>query len=467
MNKELTRREFLVGAGAAMASFPFVSLNRAEGSSERPNFVFILTDDQRWDAMSCAGHPFLRTPNMDRIAREGVRFRNAFVTTSLCSPSRGCFLTGRHAHSHGVRDNRTHLSDDIPTFPRLLHDAGYDTAYVGKWHMNDQEGPRPGFDRWVSFRGQGQYYSPRLNIDGETMEVAGYMTDLLTKHAVEWLRRPRTSPFCLYLSHKAVHGPFQPAIRHSKLYSDAPIPIPKSFRETYEGKPKWVREFGAPPDREVKEEFKQFMRNYARTLVAVDEGIGKVFGALEETGMLDNTVIVFAGDNGYLQGEHGGMGDKRMMYEESIRIPLLMRYPRLVRPGSLVDQMALNIDLCPTFLDLAGVRRPDGVQGQSWAPLLQGRTSGWRKDFFYAYDFEPPYNRKPANRGVRAESWKYITYPDLDDIDELYDLKNDPEEMRNLIDSPKHAEVVAQMKSRFQELIRETGYTPAPAQTQT
>ena len=456
--KGLTRREFLIGAGAAAASLPFMNIGSALGAQKRPNFVFILTDDQRYDAMSCAGHPFLYTPNMDRIAKEGARFTNAFVTTSLCSPSRASFLTGRYAHSHGVRDNSTPFDDGIPTFPRLLQEAGYDTAFIGKWHMGSQEGPRPGFNRWVSFKGQGDYYNPTLNIDGETGQVAGYITDLLTKHAVDWLRQPRESPLCLYLSHKAVHQPWSPAVRHSKLFADTPIPRAKSFYDTLEGKPKWVRELGlGPPD---VANYEEFARNYCRTLVAVDEGVGRVLSTLESLGVLDNTVVVFAGDNGYLHREHSGMGDKRVMYEESIRIPLVMRYPKLVRSGTLVDRMVLNIDMCPTFLDIAGVRAADGVQGRSMVPLLRGRSAGWREDFLYAYDFEPPYKKKPANRGVRTDRWKYTEYPELDDICELYDLKNDPFEMHNLGQDPKHAGVLADMRARFERLVKETGYKP-------
>lgn len=451
----ITRRQFITTAGAAALSLPFLRAGGALAAGERPNFVFILTDDQRHDAMSCAGHPFLRTPNIDRIAREGARFRNAFVTTALCSPSRASFLTGRYVHSHGVKDNKTPLPHDITTFPQVLQKAGYDTAYVGKWHMDGQEGPRPGFAHWVSFKGQGDYTNPRLNINGKVEQVSGYMTDLLTKHAVEWLERSRTTPFCLYLAHKAVHGPFKPAVRHQKLYEDVDIKRPKSGSDDLTGKPQWMRKRQETAHGRMEDDkFEQFVKNYNRTLVAVDEGVGRVLQTLEKTGQLDNTVIVFAGDNGYFQGEHNLL-DKRAMYEESIRIPLVMRYPKLVRPGSLIDQMVLNIDICPTLLDIAGERSPEGVQGRSLVPLLSGKTRGWRSDFLYEYFEETPYVT-PTIKGVRTQRWKYIEYPEVQETAELYDLETDPEELVNRIGDKWCSGVLADMRKRLERLEKET-----------
>ena len=458
----VTRREFLIGAGAT-ATLPF--LGSAFAEEKKPNFVFILTDDQRFDAMSCAGHPFLRTPNMDRIAKEGARFTNAFVTIALCAPSRGCFLTGMYAHSHGVMNNGTPFNDDVPTFPQALQKAGYDTAFIGKWHMGSQEGPRPGFNRWVSFKGQGPYHDPLLNIDGENKKVNGYMTDILTKYAVEWLNKPRSSPFCLYLAHKAVHGPFQPAVRHSKLYSDVKIPRPPSMTDTLEGKPDWVK-LGMEQGHDSKgalaspEGFDLFIRDYNRTLMAADDSVGEVLETLEKLGVLDNTVIVFAGDNGYFQGEHNRL-DKRAMYEESIRIPFLMRYPKMIKPGTLIDGMVLNIDLCPTFLDLAGIPILETVQGRSMRPLLKGRKHGWREEFLYEYFQEKGFPRTPTMTGVRTERWKYVEYPEINDRSELYDLKNDPTELHNLIDDPKYASVLSDMKASLARLLKDTHYREA------
>lgn len=455
MRKTLTRREFLAGAGLAVTSLPLLCSEDALAvPDERPNFLFILTDDQRWDSMSCAGNPVIHTPNMDRIAKEGAHFRNAFVTCALCSPSRASFLTGRYPHSHGVRDNETAFNDSVPTFPLLLRRAGYETAFMGKWHMSMQEGPRAGFDRWIGLIGQGEYYNPTFYFDSEKRQVSGYVTDLLTNYALEWLEQRSDRPFCLCLSHKAAHADFLPAVRHSKLFENMPMPRPKP--DTLEGKPDWVKRLR----RDWGEEGDTFVRNYFRTLMAVDEGIGRILELLEDMGKLDHTVIVFAGDNGFFMGEHGGLRDKRHMYEESIRIPLVMRYPRLIKPGTLVDRMVLNIDICPTFLDLAGVRIPAEVQGQSLVPLLQGRTRDWREEFLYVYEFEPQYKKRPGTRGVRTDRWKYIEYPDIKDKCELYDLKNDPDEIHNLANDPSHSDLLADMRTRLIRLILETGYTP-------
>ncbi len=447
--------------GAAALSIPLMS-NIAFGAEERPNFVFILTDDQRFDAMSCAGHPFLQTPNIDRIAKEGAIFRNAFVTIALCAPSRGCFLTGKYAHSHGVMNNGTPFDDSQPTFPSVLQKAGYETAFVGKWHMGGQEGPRKGFNHWFSFKGQGAYYNPTINDNGEVRRVATYMTDLLTNHAVDWLRKPRNAPFCLCLAHKAVHGPFEPAVRHRKLYSDVKIDRPASMTDTLEGKPAWVK-LGMEPGHDSKgalkdpAKFDELVQDYCRTLVAVDEGVGRVLDTLEEMGQLDNTVIVFAGDNGYFLGEHNRV-DKRAMYEESIRIPFVMRYPRAVKPGTEIEGMVLGIDLCPTFLALAGVAIPEGVQGRSLRPLLRGKTRGWREDWLYEYFWEKGFPRTPTITGVRTERWMYAEYPEVDDISELYDLKNDPTQLHNLIGDPKRADVLKDMQARLARLKQETSY---------
>jgi len=461
--KGLSRRDFVIGAGAAVASLPFLNLPEALGADKRPNFVFILTDDQRWDFMSCTGHPFLRTPNMDRIAKEGVRFTNAFVTTSLCAPSRACFHTGMCIHSHGIKDNGTQWPDKIPTYSGLLQQAGYDTAFIGKWHMDMQDGPRPGFNRWVSFQGQGVYYNPTLNVDGEKVQTSGYMTDLLTKYAVEWLKKPRNEPFSLCLWHKAVHGPFAPAVRHSKLYENCVLPPVESLNDTLEGKPSWIRAknpTAANKPEQARKSREETIRDYCRTIVGIDESIGRVLRTLEEMGVLDSTVVIFAGDNGFFWGEHG-QGDKRTMYEESIRIPMLMRYPALVKPGTISDRMVLNIDVCPTILDLARVAVPEKVEGESWRPILKGNAKGWRTDFLYEYDLEPPSVRKPTIRGIRNERWKYIEYPDYPGEYELYDLKNDPHEMHNLVNDPKYAEVLASVRIRFCELMTRAGYEVA------
>ncbi|MCX6374955.1 MAG: sulfatase-like hydrolase/transferase [Armatimonadetes bacterium] len=479
MNGQITRREFLsrgtAAAGLLAAGLSAADPGYGDDSGGRPNILFILTDDQRYDAMGFMGRPsFLKTPNMDRLAREGAHIRNAFVTTSLCSPSRACFLTGTYAHRHGVVTNEGNDPDpSCPTFPLLLQKAGYETAYVGKWHMAPKADPRPGFDYWLSFVGQGVYENPKLNENGRSFQAEGYMTDLLTDYAVKWLGRKREKPFCMVLAHKAVHGPFTPAARHRDAFPDAEIPEPASFRDTYEDKPEWMRraftyglrrnqvvasmDMPTPKKIERKGWNGKGMLDYYRTILGIDDSIGKVLDTLESTGQLDNTVIVFAGDNGYFVGEHG-LGDKRLMFEESIRIPLLVRYPKLVKPGSRVEETVLNIDLAPTLLDLAGAKIPAGMLGCSMAPLLRGRKTRPRESFLYEYFREAWAAGLPLMLGVRTNRWKYCSYPDMKDIDELYDLQTDPLEMHNLSQDPAHAGKVKEMRAELSRLKKETGY---------
>lgn len=454
---QISRRNFLISAGAAAASLPLAGLASGARKSRRPNFLFILTDDQRYDSLSAFGHPFARTPNLDRLVREGARFANAFVTTSLCSPSRASFLTGRYASSHGVVDNHTKFNPSVPTFGTMLQKAGYDTAFIGKWHMATEGDPQPGWNKWISFKDQGMYWNPRLNIDGKKVESKGYVTDLLTDYAVEWLKQKRKSPFCLCLWHKAVHAEFAPAPRHLNLYSDVVPEPPKSMYESDEGKPEWVKRLrGTWDNPETRERDIEKIRNYYRTLAAVDDSVGRILKTLEDAGALDDTLVVFAGDNGFFLGEHG-LGDKRAMYEESIRIPLVMRYPRMLVPGSVIEPMVLNIDICPTFLELAGVTVPTDVQGQSLAPLFRDHRHKIREDWLYEYNWEAEAKRRPGIRGVRTERWKYITYLDEENIPELYDLANDPLEMKNIINDPANAEVLSDMKRRLEKLLDRCG----------
>ncbi|MCH8119995.1 MAG: sulfatase [Planctomycetes bacterium] len=446
------RRDFLksVGLGAASLSIPGCVVG-GERAARRPNIIFILTDDQRYDAMSCAGHPWLKTPNMDRLAEEGVLFNNAFVTTSLCSPSRASFLTGCYAHTHEVfMNNGRDPNPSIPTFPQLLRKAGYQTAFIGKWHMARTNSPQPGFDHWVSFSGQGRYDKNKLNVDGEIVQSEVYITDELTNYAVRFLRRKHDRPFMLYLSHKAVHAPFKPAERHENLYSDIEIKSQHNPNDNLAAKPEWGRK--------MDKNWKSQIRNYMRSLVAVDESLGRVLETLEAENILDDTAIVFAGDNGYFHGEHGGMWDKRAAYEPSIRIPLLMRYPPLARPGARCDAMVLNIDLAPTLLELAGVGVPGTMQGQSWLGVIKGRPG--RESFLYEYfqEVDRKYKR-PTVLAVRTKQWKYVTYPLAGKLtDELYDMKNDPQELNNLIGNAGCADVVEQMKKELERLKRKTNF---------
>ncbi len=454
------------------------SAGSAPQRAARPNIVFILIDDLRWDELGIAGHPFLRTPNIDRIGREGVRFRNAFVTTPLCSPSRASFLTGQYAHSHGIVDNvdRSAASHKLVTFPRLLHEAGYETAFIGKWHMGNDDRPRPGFDRWVSFKGQGTYLNPDINEDGKAVKPSGYITDILTGYAQEFIRRRREKPFLVYLAHKAIHPEvtqnndgsvdlsaserFLPAARHRNLYAGRRVPHRPNYGRAPEGKPALQRRIGdLPPLGPATATRDETILERQRTIAAIEEGVGEILRALRETGQLDNTVLVFTSDNGYFYGEHGLSVERRLAYEESIRMPLLVRYPKVVRPGTVREEFALNLDLAPTLLELAGVPAPESMQGRSLVPLLQGRRTPWRDSFLIEYFSDRVFPRilRMGYKAVRNERWKYIRYLELEGMDELYDLRTDPYETKNLLAAPAAGRALPVMKRELDRLLDATG----------
>ena len=450
-----------------------------EAAPSRPNIVFILIDDLRWDELGCAGHPFAQTPNIDRIAREGVSFRNAFATTPLCSPSRASFLTGRYPHAHGIVDNvdRSDLSHRLVTWPLLLHGVGYETGYVGKWHMGVDDTSRPGFDYWVSVKGQGNYIDPELNDNGRIVKAAGYVTDIFNDRAVEFLKRPRSRPFVLYLSHKAVHpdvtqfadgrlsdpssSTFVPAERHRDLYAGLAVPRRSNVDDPLDGKPALQRKIDdLPPLSRATGTSDETILKRMRLLKAVDEGVGQIFTTLEQAGTLDQTLIVFSSDHGYFYGEHGLSVERRLAYEEAIRIPLLMRCPPLIKPTSELDPMVLSIDLAPTFLELGGATVPENLHGRSLMPLLTGRPYTKRTSFlveyFSATDIVFPRVRQLAYQAVRNEDWKYIHYTELVGMDELYDLSSDPYELHNLIGKPAAKATLQHLKSELKRLLDES-----------
>lgn len=451
------RREFLrlLGGGAlALSSLPLLSCGDGGGRPTRPNVIFILADEHRADALGCAGHPWIRTPGLDRLAAGGVRFTSAFVTTSLCSPSRASYLTGVYPHVHGVTENEHHdPTPSLPTFPELLHDAGYHTAFIGKWHMARWSTPRPGFDHWVSFNGQGNYLRNTLNVDGQWELSERHITDELTDRALAFLGRDRApdQPFLLYLSHKAAHAPFEPLPRHADLYHDVPIAQLAAEPGALAAKPDWG-------GRDAERDQATFMRQYARTIAGLDDSTARLLDWLDANGQLARTVIVYASDNGYLRGEHGGLWDKRAAYDPSIRVPLLMHAPQVATPGTVSDQLVLNIDLLPTLLDLAGVAVPPGVQGRSWLPLLAGADG--RDGFLYEYFAE--LGDVPTTVAVRTHTWKYIHFPANPELtDELYHLAHDPGEQHNLIDDPAHADQLATLRQALRRYQEQTGY-PSP-----
>jgi N-acetylglucosamine-6-sulfatase len=442
--------------GFIVAVAIWMTCGHAVADAKRPNVILVLTDDQRHDAMGCAGHPFLKTPHMDRLAREGVRFTRAFVTTSLCSPSRASFLTGAHAHKHGVWNNRGGDPDSaLAQWPALLKKAGYETAYIGKWHMAKHDRPRAGFDRWVSFRGQGRYSGNRLNVDGKAVATTEYVTDVLTDHAVEFLSKERDRPFAMILSHKAVHGPFTPAQRHARLFEDETIKLELHPGEKLDEKPQWGRK--RPKDWEA------LIRGYLRSLVAVDESVGRVLEELDRQKITDDTIVIFTSDNGYFFGEHGGLWDKRAAYEPSIRIPLLMRYSRKVPPGTTNDDLVLNLDVAPTLLELCGVDIPQTVQGRSWMGALRGERG--RDSFLYEYFRERDVRfDRPSVIALRTREWKLITYPERTNgvTVELYDMRSDVDELHNLALAPAHQATVKRLRAELEKRKVETGFRFPP-----
>ncbi|MFZ5829292.1 MAG: sulfatase [Planctomycetota bacterium] len=453
----------------------------AAAAEKRPNVIFILTDDQRSDMLSCAGHPFLKTPHLDQLAAEGALFRNMFVTTSLCSPSRASFLSGLYAHAHGVVNNFTDYPNDLPNFPRQLKAAGYATAYIGKWHMNEgSDEARPGFDYWASHKGQGKYFDTEFNINGRREVLEGYYTERVTDLAIDWIGQERAEPFLLVLGQKAPHSPNEVEPRYADLYKDVNICYPKSAFQL-ENKPEWIRQridtwhgiYGPLwdyrkefPDRSAAgvTAFADFVRSYIVTIKSIDDSVGRIRAALAKLGKLDDTLIVFAGDNGFFLGEHGMM-DKRAMHEPSIRVPLIARYPKLIEPGTVIEQMVLNIDLAPSVLDICGAPPLENIHGRSWKPLFGKKAAPWRKAWFYEYNYEKQFPYTPNVRGVRTDEWKYMHYPHGDGspdrhMAELYDLKSDPHELRNVINDPAYAAKVAELKTELERLLKETGAWP-------
>lgn len=451
---------------ASAAPPAVVPLKVIPGSRPR-NVILILVDDLRHDALGFLGHPFLKTPNIDRLGTGGVHFRNAFVTTSLCSPSRASILTGLYAHRHRVVDNNNPIPPGTVFFPQYLQAAGYETAFIGKWHMGGEiDAPQPGFNRWVSFRGQGSYLPEKngLNVDGQHVPQKGYITDELTDYALDWLKtRQSDTPFFLYLSHKAVHAEFVPADRHKGQYKDARFEPPATQADTPEnnrGRPMWVRNqrnswHGVDFPYHSRLDVAEYYRRYCETLSAVDDSVGRILAALEARKQLDSTLILFMGDNGFAFGEHG-LIDKRTAYEESIRVPLLAHCPDLFHGGTKVDGMVANIDIGPSILEAAGLKAPESMDGRSVLGLARGDAAGWRDSLLYEYYWERNFPQTPTMHALRTDQFKYIHYFGIWDTDELYDLAEDPLETRNLINSPTHAAQVGALNKKLFDVLEET-----------
>jgi arylsulfatase A-like enzyme len=455
----------------------------AQQPPRRPNILFILLDDLRADTLGYAGHPSVKTPQIDRIANEGVNFKNAFCTTSLCSPSRASLLSGVYAHKHGVTNNFTEFPAGMNSFPKMLQQAGYATAYVGKYHMGEgNDEPRPGFDYFVTHKGQGKYFGTEFNMNGERRETRpGYYTTVVTDIALDWLQRDRAGkPWMMILGHKAPHSFYTPEPKYENAFADVSVSYPPSAF-TLDDKPDWIKDrlttwhgiYGPlfdwrkkfPDERpEAVKDFENMVHAYWGTILSIDDSVGRLRAWLEDSGQLDNTIIVFVGDNGLLEGEHG-MVDKRTMHEPSIRIPMAIRYPGLTTEPRVIEQQVLTIDMAPSLLELTGSPAIPGIDGRSWVRLVRDGDPSWRKSWFYYYNYEKEFPYTPNVRGIRTEEWKYIHYPHGDGsadrhLGELYDLKQDPDENTNLVRRVDYSAMVQRLQTELNELMAATGLTP-------
>ena len=455
-----------------------LALSKVQGVKPR-NVIFILTDDHRYDFMGFTGRiPWLRTPNMDKLFYEGAYFKNAFVTTSLCSPSRASILTGAYSHVHTIVDNVSPEPANNIYFPEYLQKAGYQTAFFGKWHIGEAskaDNPRPGFQHWESFKGQGVYYNPTLNIDGKEVRYgdSAYITDLLTEHAIDWLKgRDKSRPFFLYLSHKAVHSPLAPAKRHRGMYKNEPYRFPSTYYQTQSDDykklhwPEWVKQqryswHGVDYPYNSHQKIENIVQSYCETLSGVDESIGAVMEYLKREGLDKNTLIIYMGDNGFSMGEHG-LIDKRHFYEESVKVPFLVYCPELFKGGQTITRMVQNVDIAPTILSVAGLQPPATMPGKSFIRLMSGDTSEWRDKIFYEYYWEYDFPFTPTVFGVRTDKFKYIRYYGVWDTNELYDLENDPNETVNLISDPGYAEIAKKMAGELYDWLEQSGGMQIP-----
>jgi len=499
-------------------SMPFaLILALSAYASERPNIVFIFSDDHALQAISAYGGRLEKTaptPNIDRIADEGMIFENSFCANSICGPSRASILTGKHSHKNGFMRNQDLFDGSQMTFPKLLKKSGYQTALIGKWHLSSDP---HGFDFWEILPGQGSYYNPDfIQMDGEEKRIQGYVTDIITDHSIDWLeKRDKTKPFILMCQHKAPHRNWAPAKRHLTLFDDVEIPEPKTLNDDYSGRSAWLkknemtikddfhwghdmkfhgksfvpdtiidgmdnyeysrmdfdqqvawdRAYGPKnarflakladhqlsDDQILKWKYQRYMRDYLRTIRAVDENVGRMLKYLDDSGLAENTIVIYSSDQGFYLGEHGWY-DKRWMFEQSLKMPFLIRWPGVINAGTKSDAMIQNIDYAPTFLEVAGVDIPEAIQGKSLVPLLKGeiKPADWRKSIYYAYYMNPGTHNVPRHDGVRTDRYKLFYLPQSKEW-QMFDLVKDPDEMRSVYDDPEYAEIRKMMKNIYNE----------------
>ncbi|HNO76862.1 MAG TPA: sulfatase-like hydrolase/transferase [Phycisphaerae bacterium] len=469
----------------ALAAFVFTccvsTVARADDTDTRPNIIYIMSDDHASHAMSCYGSKVNETPNLDRIAKEGVKFTNAFCTNSICSPCRAVVFTGKYSHLNGVLDNRDVFDGSQPTVPSILKAAGYQTAMIGKWHLHSDP---IGFDYWKILPGQGKYHDPDFIEMGKQSTVKGYATDIIGDDTINWIRnRDPKKPFCIFSHHKAPHRNWQPDEKHKKMFEGKEFPLPETFDDDYKTRSLAATEQEmsiehdltktdlkeAPPEGLTGEALKKwkynrYMQDYLACIASVDDNVGKLLDFLDESGLADNTIVIYTSDQGFYLGDHGWF-DKRFMYEESYRMPLIVRYPKEIKPASTVDDMVLNLDFAPTMLDFAGVKIPAEIQGRSFRPLVKGEAVGdWRKSTYYHYYEYPAWHMVKRHYGVRTDRYKLIHFYFDIDAWELYDLKNDPHELNNIYDDPANAELVKELKAELARLQKQYGDSPELAE---
>ena len=473
-------------------------LQVTRAANSQPNIVFIFTDDHAYQAMSAYGSRINSTPHLDRLAHEGMRFDNCYVTNSICGPCRATILTGKYSHLNGFRMNGDRFDGTQQTFPKLLQQAGYQTALIGKWHLSSEP---TGFDHWEVLPGQGRYYNPPMKRNGKPTQHTGYTTEVITDLALDWLQQQRDSekPFLLMCQHKAPHRPWDPGPKQLDLYADQSIPEPFTLMEDYSLRGPAVRQqdmtiaetmndrdlkFTAPPELNTEQlqawnaaysprneafqraqlegsalvrwKYQRYIKDYLRCVAAVDDQVGRVLGWLDESGLAENTVVVYSSDQGFYLGEHGWF-DKRWMYEESLRTPLLVRWPGHVQAGTLCDKIVSPLDFASTFLEIAGAKVPDDLQGRSLVPILEGETpADWRSTFYYHYYEYPGWHYVRRHYGVTDGRFKLIHFYELDIDDwELYDLLLDRNETQNVFENPSYATTRKRLEGELVRLRRE------------
>jgi len=464
----MTRRDMIRTMGGLALASQLANLHAAEGKN-KPNIVYIMSDDHAAHALSCYGSKVNKTPNLDRIANDGMRFANCFVTNSLCAPSRAAILTGKYGHINGVIDNGAHQRFDgsQQTFPKLLQKAGYKTGLVGKWHLISDP---TGFDYWNILPGQGVYHNPVMIEMGQRQKREGYVTDIITDYAIDFVKKSQDQPFCLLYHHKAPHRGWDPDAKHTDMYKEKDMPEPPTFNDDYSNRasaaahadmrvaemPDYKQEL--KPDmssEEIKKyNYQRFIKDYCRVIASLDDNVGRMLDYLGSAGLADNTIVIYTSDNGFFLGDHGWF-DKRFMYEESLHVPFLVRYPREINPGTVNDRLILNIDYAPMFLDYAGVPIPGDMQGHSLRPLFRGETpKDWRTSMYYHYYEYPDPHRARPQYGVRTADHKLICYHTINEW-ELFDLKKDPQELKSVYNDPAYADVVKKMKAELERLRAE------------